>query len=72
MQTTTGCNLMWPDHFLSAQTMAYVSFSLAVKVRRWPSARIRLQNATDTCDPSSKKKCFSIALRHTLVVLEMH
>ena len=24
MQTTTGCNPMWPDHFLSAQTMAYV------------------------------------------------
>ena len=22
--------------------------------------------------PCSKKKCFSIALRHTLVVLEMH
>ena len=25
-----------------------------------------------TCMQMSKKKCFSIALRHTLVVLEMH
>ena len=48
VQTTTGCSPMWPDHFLSAHTMAYVSFSLAVHVRRWPSARILLQNATGT------------------------
>ena len=31
--------------------MAYVSFSLAVQVRRWPSARIRLQNATGYVRP---------------------
>ena len=36
------------------------------------SAEFSVGDCHQQCSKSSKKKCFSNALRHTLVVLEMH
>ena len=37
--------------------MAYVSFSLAVQVRRWPSARIRLHGYVRPVVPDLLEEC---------------